>query len=85
MVPEASVDPQVVAQDIAEIAKVNAGGIKLFGYPEGALPQIDWTMNSWGGQAGREITNAALRATKELGLILDVAIGPFQGAGTHAP
>ena len=85
VVPEASVDPQVVAQDIAEIAKVDAGGIELLGYPGGVLPQIDWTINSWGGQAWKEITKAALRATKELGLILDVAIGPFQGAGTPAP
>jgi len=85
VIPEASVDPQVVAHDIAEIAKVDAGGIELLGYPGGVLPQIDWTINSWGGQAWREITKAALRSTKELGLILDVAIGPFQGAGTPAP
>lgn len=85
IVPEASVDPQAIANDIAEIAKVDAGGIELLGYPGGVLPQIDWTINSWGGQAWTEITKAALRATKDLGLILDVAIGPFQGAGTPAP
>jgi hypothetical protein len=85
VVPDASVDTDGVAADIGRVGDVGSGGIELLGYPSasgGTL--IDNTKYAWGGKAWQQLLKVSLRTTKSLGLLMDVAIGPFQGAGVPA-
>lgn len=45
---------------------------------------VDWTTYGWGTDAWKHLQDVALRASKELGLVLDFALGPNQGAGVPA-
>lgn len=75
-----------------KIAKaVGAGGLELLGYylygnypsqvAEGGPVPVDWGVYGWGLDAWKNLTDVALRATKDLGMIMDFALGPNQGAG----
>ncbi|KAI5261087.1 hypothetical protein E4T47_09525 [Aureobasidium subglaciale] len=91
-VPDASVNLSQVAEDIKEVKKVGAGGVELLGYYNygdttfftSAIP-TDWTKYGWGTQAWRELQDTALGASRDSGLIIDLAMGPNQGAGVPAP
>ncbi|CAK4033904.1 Hypothetical predicted protein [Lecanosticta acicola] len=93
-IPDASVDLDVVAQDFAKAKVIGMGGLELLGYylygdfpsvvtEAGPVP-VDWTKYGWGTEAWRSLTSVALRATKSLGMIMDFALGPNQGAGVPA-
>ncbi|CAK1355414.1 hypothetical protein CB0940_00861 [Cercospora beticola] len=93
-IPDASVDLDIVADDLRKVKDVGMGGVELLGYylygnypqqiEEGGPVPVDWTQYGWGTPAWKNLTDAALRATKSLGLIMDFTIGPNQGAGVPA-
>ncbi|KAK5129265.1 hypothetical protein LTR08_003644 [Meristemomyces frigidus] len=93
-IPDASVNLDEVAADFARVKAVGMGGLELLGYylygdfphlvAEGGPIPTDWTKYGWGTEAWKNLLDAALRATKEQGLIMDFAIGPNQGAGVPA-
>lgn len=93
-IPDASVDLNVVAEDFATAKEVGMGGLEVLGYylygnyprqiAEGGPVPVDWTTYGWGTEAWKKLQDVALRASKELGLILDFALGPNQGAGVPA-
>lgn len=51
---------------------------------EGGPIPTDWTLYGWGTEAWKNLTDAALRAAKKLGMVMDFALGPNQGAGVPA-
>ena len=87
---DASVDLDGVAADFAKVKAVGMGGMELIGYylygdfprssvaTSGGPAPTDWTEYGWGTEAWKNLQDAALRATKEQGLIMDFAIGPNQ-------
>ncbi|THW43029.1 hypothetical protein D6D22_04627 [Aureobasidium pullulans] len=91
-VPDASVNLSQVAADIKDVKRVGAGGVELLGYYNygdttffiSAIP-TDWTKYGWGTPAWRQLQDTALKATKDNDLIIDLALGPNQGAGVPAP
>lgn len=93
-IPDASVNLDVVADDFAKVKNVGMGGLELLGYylygnypsivAEGGPVPVDWTKYGWGTEAWKDLTDVALKATKENGLIMDFALGPNQGAGVPA-
>ncbi|KAI5362475.1 putative Galactose-binding-like domain superfamily [Septoria linicola] len=88
-VPDASVDIQAVEEDIAAIGRIGGGGVELLPYynygdiTPGIIP-TDWTQYGWGTQAWSRKT-AGCKATKDNNLVIDLALGPNQGAGVPAP
>ncbi|RAK79989.1 uncharacterized protein BO72DRAFT_525668 [Aspergillus fijiensis CBS 313.89] len=95
-VNDASVSPSTVEQDLKDIAKSGAGGLELLGYYNygdsdnfgGGLQaplQADWTQYGFGSPAWKNLSLTVLRTAKELGLVVDFAVGPNQGAGVPAP
>ncbi|KXS99227.1 hypothetical protein AC578_6891 [Pseudocercospora eumusae] len=86
-IPDASVNLSTLKSDIADAGKVGAGGVELLGYYSygdiepyaGAIP-TDWTDYGWGTPKWRKY----LSATKDNNLIIDLALGPNQGAGVPA-
>ncbi|GAB7361969.1 hypothetical protein MBLNU230_g2006t1 [Neophaeotheca triangularis] len=93
-IPDASVDLSEVARDFEAVAEKGAGGMELLGYylygnypeevAEGGPTPTDWTTYGWGTEAWRQLTDVALRATRDNGLVMDFALGPNQGAGVPA-
>jgi hypothetical protein len=88
--PDASVDGQVVAADIKSAGSIGAGGVEFvpffnYGGDHGAQPKgANWSTFAFGSPAYRELLVDALRAHKESGLYMDMAIGPNQGQGVPA-
>ncbi|KAI7530956.1 hypothetical protein KC331_g14398 [Hortaea werneckii] len=85
VIPESSVDPDDFVADIKDIAGVGSGGIELIGFPQGVAPPIDWTKYPWGGEVWKNLVKSGLRAIKDVGGIMDLMIGPFNGGGVPAP
>ncbi|RMY64163.1 hypothetical protein D0863_10015 [Hortaea werneckii] len=85
VIPESSVDPDDFVADIKDIAGVGSGGVELIGFPQGVAPPIDWTKYPWGGEAWKNLVKSGLRAIKDVGGIMDLMIGPFNGGGVPAP
>ncbi|KAM0722760.1 hypothetical protein Q7P37_002202 [Cladosporium fusiforme] len=93
-VPDASVNLNEVANDFALIKEAGLGGMELLGYylygnypsvvAEGGPVPVDWTKYGWGSEAWKALTEVALQATKDHGLIMDFALGPNQGSGVPA-
>ncbi|KAF2169395.1 hypothetical protein M409DRAFT_20615 [Zasmidium cellare ATCC 36951] len=91
-VPDASVNLSTIRQDIEDAGKIGAGGVELLGYYNygdiesgaGVIP-VDWAKYGWGTPAWRDLQDAALQATKDNNLVIDLALGPNQGAGVPAP
>ncbi|KAF2172380.1 hypothetical protein M409DRAFT_50088 [Zasmidium cellare ATCC 36951] len=93
-IPDASVDLDTVRNDFKIAKDVGAGGLELLGYylygnypsqvAEGGPVPVDWGVYDWGLDAWKNLTDVALRATKDLGMIMDFALGPNQGAGVPA-
>lgn len=85
--PDASIDGNNLAKDIASAQSVGAGGIELVpfynygsyggNYPPGA----DWETYNFGTSAFNELFITALEKHQELGTKMDFAIGPNQGQG----
>lgn len=88
--PDANVDGQVVAADIKSAGSIGAGGVEFvpffnYGGDHGAQPKgANWSTFAFGSPAYRELLVDALRAHKESGLYMDMAIGPNQGQGVPA-
>ncbi|KAJ6159630.1 hypothetical protein N7497_004167 [Penicillium chrysogenum] len=88
--PDASVDPTVVASDIRSAADVGAGGIEFlpyYGYG-GAIggnpPGSDWVTYGFGSAPFQHLLQVALEAAKENSVLVDIALGPNQGQGVPA-
>ncbi|RAL14117.1 uncharacterized protein BO97DRAFT_448686 [Aspergillus homomorphus CBS 101889] len=95
-VNDASISPSTVVQDLKDIAESGAGGLELLGYYNYGdsdnfgggmrMPlQSDWTQYGFGSPAWKNMSLTVLRTAKELGLVVDFAVGPNQGAGVPAP
>jgi hypothetical protein len=88
--PDASVDPQIVAQDIAAAGSIGAGGVEFlpffeYGGEEGATPPgSNWSIYNFGTEPFIVLFKAALQAHADKGLKMDFAIGPNQGQGVPA-
>ncbi|KAH6693886.1 hypothetical protein F5X68DRAFT_128816 [Plectosphaerella plurivora] len=88
--PDASVDGEVVAHDIKAAGAIGAGGVEFlpffnYGGDHGPQPEgADWSTFAFGSPAYRDLLVDALRAHKESGLFMDIAIGPNQGQGVPA-
>ncbi|KAK4555453.1 hypothetical protein LTR86_007205 [Recurvomyces mirabilis] len=93
-IPDASVNLSHVAADFATVKAVGMGGLELLGYylygdfptgvAEGGPIPVDWTKYGWGTDAWKTLQDTALKATKDGGMIMDLALGPNQGAGVPA-
>lgn len=93
-IPDASVNLDEVRNDFALINKAGLGGMELLGYylygdypggiAEGGPAPTDWTKYGWGSEAWKVLTQVALEATRDEGLIMDFALGPNQGSGVPA-
>ncbi|KAL5388557.1 hypothetical protein PMIN02_007683 [Paraphaeosphaeria minitans] len=95
-IPDASVDTEVVAQDVQSAAEVGCGGLELLGYylyggPPGngagrdTYAPVDWAQYGFGTSAWHEVFRAFVNAHRENDLIMDFAMGPNQGTGVPAP
>ncbi|KAI1399275.1 hypothetical protein F4819DRAFT_465758 [Hypoxylon fuscum] len=86
--PDASVNTQYLAEDIAELGVRGAGGIQFLNYYNyGGLfgtPATDWNIYGYGTPAYREVLKAALQAHKDQGLVMDFAMSPQSGQGVPA-
>ncbi|KAJ4245748.1 hypothetical protein NW762_013872 [Fusarium torreyae] len=88
--PDASVDPKVVEQDILRAGSIGAGGVEFlpfYNYGGGLGPPppgVDWTKYGFGTPAHLKILNASLDAHAKGGLAMDFALGPNQGQGVPA-
>ncbi|KAM0549861.1 hypothetical protein ACHAPJ_009108 [Fusarium lateritium] len=88
--PDASVDPDIVAQDVASAASIGAGGLEFVPFYEygGSLGQMpagaNWSTYNFGTPAFNSIFRRALEAHDEYGLVMDFALGPNQGQGVPA-
>ncbi|KAL5434257.1 hypothetical protein PMIN07_009197 [Paraphaeosphaeria minitans] len=95
-IPDASVDTEVVAQDVQSAAEVGCGGLELLGYylyggppgngaGRGTYAPVDWAQYGFGTSAWHEVFRAFVNAHRENDLIMDFAMGPNQGTGVPAP
>ncbi|KAH8897161.1 hypothetical protein GQ53DRAFT_887412 [Thozetella sp. PMI_491] len=88
--PDSSVDPDTVREDIKSNAELGAGGIEFlpyFGYGgtiKGEPPGADWALSNFGTPQFLSVFQAALEAHKDNGLKMDFAMGPNQGQGVPA-
>lgn len=88
--PDASVDPELVAQDIASAGQIGAGGFELvpfynYGGEMGKYPAgADWAKYGFGTPAFHNLFRRALQAHRDNGMVMDFAIGPNQGQGVPA-
>lgn len=88
--PDASVDVQTIAADIAAAGSIGAGGIELLPFFEyggelGSMPAgADWATYNFGTVPFRNIFAAALTAHEQNGLVMDFSLGPNQGQGVPA-
>ncbi|GLB02333.1 hypothetical protein AtubIFM57258_003678 [Aspergillus tubingensis] len=95
-VNDASVNLSVVAEDVKVMGEAGAGGLELLGYylygdspNNGGLWQCplqsDWTTFGFGSPAWKDLVDTVLTTAKEYDLLVDLAIGPNQGAGVPSP
>lgn len=88
--PDASVDVNTVAADIAAAGSIGAGGIELvpffeYGGELGSMPAgADWATYNFGTAPFRNTFAGALTAHEENGLLMDFSLGPNQGQGVPA-
>ncbi|KAI1366485.1 hypothetical protein F5Y08DRAFT_351412 [Xylaria arbuscula] len=90
ILPDASVDPEIVSADIAGAASVGAGGIEFLPFYEyggslGPMPAgANWSTYNFGTAPFKDLFSAALTAHEQHGLLMDFALGPNQGQGVPA-
>lgn len=88
--PDAGVDPEIVAANIKDSGAHGAGGVEFvpfynYGGESGDPPaQVNWVANGFGTPAFHNVFRAALQAHKDAGLLMDFAMGPNQGQGVPA-
>jgi hypothetical protein len=88
--PDPSVDPAVVRNDIHSAAAIGSGGIEYLpwynagGVLGGAPPGADWSKYGFGAPESNKMFIAALEAHRDAGLVMDFSIGPDQGQGVPA-
>jgi hypothetical protein len=88
--PDASVDPETVQENIKSAGAIGAGGVEIlpfynYGGSLGSQPVGgDWSKYGFGTAAYKKLFLAALKAHKEAGLAMDFALGPNQGQGVPA-
>ncbi|KAL5354447.1 hypothetical protein ACLOAV_000536 [Pseudogymnoascus australis] len=73
--PDASIDPAGVSDDIAELAKRGAGGTELlnyFGLPTSVTPS-NWDIYGYGAAGYSKIVEVALEAHRDAGILFDYA------------
>lgn len=88
--PDASVDPETVRENIQSAGAIGAEGVEfvpfynyggnLDGIPLGA----DWSTYGFGTESFKEIFLTALKAHKNAELVMDFPLGPNQGQGVPA-
>ncbi|ETS77966.1 hypothetical protein PFICI_10028 [Pestalotiopsis fici W106-1] len=81
--PDASVSPQSIVDDINHIASVGAGGLEFLPfYNYGLGPALtDWSIYGFGTEAFKNVFSSALNASVGHQLAFDFAFGANQGAG----
>ncbi|KAF2205690.1 hypothetical protein GQ43DRAFT_477176 [Delitschia confertaspora ATCC 74209] len=95
-VPDASVDPDVVAKDVRGAGVIGAGGLELLGYylyggppsngaGRGTYAPVDWAKYGFGTPAWQNVFRTFAQAHKDNNLVMDFALGPNQGTGVPAP
>ncbi|KAL2835883.1 hypothetical protein BJX68DRAFT_273689 [Aspergillus pseudodeflectus] len=82
--PDASVDPDVVRDDLRQMAAVGAGGFELLPYFELGDDPSHWGEFGYGTEAYRRIFRVAMETAKEEGLLMDFAVAANQGQGVPA-
>lgn len=88
--PDASVDAEVIAKDVASAASIGAGGIEFLPFFEyggdiGRMPAgADWSTYNFGTPDFVKLFERVLEAHDRDGLVMDFALGPNQGQGVPA-
>ncbi|KAF9891846.1 hypothetical protein FE257_003331 [Aspergillus nanangensis] len=84
--PDASVDPDIVQQNIRDAGSIGLGGVEFlpyYNYGE-TVSGADWSTYGFGTPAFINVFKAALQAHKDSGLVMDFPLGPSQGQGVPA-
>ncbi|UKZ82928.1 hypothetical protein TrVFT333_010728 [Trichoderma virens FT-333] len=81
-VPDADVEDSVLYADLREIKQAGWGGVEVISLENYGieLAVVDPTIYGYGGNRWRQKFNTMLRASKDLNLLVDFALGPTQGA-----
>lgn len=75
--PGLAVEPEQLAEQLAEMAAAGFGGAEIATLEFGLPPEVGSSlMCSWGGERWAERIGAALGAGRDLGLEVDLTIGP---------
>ncbi|KAH8812100.1 hypothetical protein F5884DRAFT_302871 [Xylogone sp. PMI_703] len=93
-IPDASVDPAVVASDVQAAGAVGAGGLECLGYylyggppnnaGRGNAAPVSWATYGFGTDAWNALFKSMVQAHKDNGLVMDFSMGPNQGTGVPA-
>ncbi|KAL9109497.1 MAG: hypothetical protein Q9227_005832 [Pyrenula ochraceoflavens] len=94
-IPDASVDPSIVASDVHAAASAGAGGLELLGYylyggppsngaGRGTAAPVSWATYGFGTEAWQNVLKNFAQAIQDEGLVMDFAFGPNQGTGVPA-
>ncbi|KAJ3580054.1 hypothetical protein NPX13_g510 [Xylaria arbuscula] len=87
-IPDASVLPENVADDIAQLGQRGAGGVEFNSYYSYGGTQgpaaTDWDVYGFGTPAYIKILRTALQAHKDNGMVMDYTLGPQSGQGVPA-
>ncbi|KAI9035663.1 uncharacterized protein KD926_003141 [Aspergillus affinis] len=84
--PDASVNATIVQENIKSAGAIGAGGVEFvpyYNYGE-SVPEADWSKYGFGTPDFVDIFEAALRAHKDAGMVMDFSIGPAAGQGVPA-
>ncbi|ETS81939.1 hypothetical protein PFICI_06941 [Pestalotiopsis fici W106-1] len=95
-IPDASVEADVISQDVKQAKEAGMGGLELLGYHlyggppsngagRGKFAPVDWAEYGFGGERWYETFRSFAEAIKNNSLVMDFAIGPNQGTGVPAP
>lgn len=82
--PDASIDHQVLQDDISQIRDIGGGGLELvpyYNYGFGTLDNSNWDLYAFGKPAFKDVLRTALEACKANDMIMDFPLGASQGQG----